>query len=82
MPVPRLGPAPCSVLEAHKPTNVCAQGCRDTHQRVTALKSSAGNSPGSVTAEAQHSEQDETPVPGTHKQQRQHSPQSKSDRQE
>lgn len=82
MPAPRLGPEPCSALGAHKPTSICAQGCWDTHQRVTAPKSSAGNSPESVAAEAQHSEQDETPVPRLHKQQRQHSPQSKSDRQE
>lgn len=50
MPVPRLGPGPCSALGAHKPTGICAQGCWGTRQRVSALKSSAGNSPGSVTA--------------------------------
>lgn len=38
MPVPRLGPGPCSALGAHNPTSICDQGCWDTHQRVTTLK--------------------------------------------
>lgn len=38
MPVPKLGPGSYSALGAHKPMSICAQGCWDTHQRVTPCK--------------------------------------------
>lgn len=58
MPEPRLGPGPCSALGAHKHTSICAQGCWETHQRVTAQwKAHLG----ALQHKPKHSKQDETP---------------------